>query len=365
MATVNFEDENEDGNLSTESDTEKSEADEVGDDSNRLGGLFLTASEDCREGDGETDYLVENLVPKDSMVLLTGPPKIGKTTYLLRLTESLIEGTDFLGSEVEQTDVLYLTEQRLSSFKSEYVFECGLEDSDRLHYASEGDTLGADLEKLMKGVVVAAYKTGAELFIVDTFLSFSGLEDEEENSSGSVKTALQTVRAYCSKIGLTVIIVHHDRKSGGSVIEAGRGSNVFAGEPDIVFGLRKDADQDNARRLLSNGRFSDVPEQQRIALQDGSYRVLGSSASGMDATTQAVLDALPRSKDEALKTKEVADALEEEGMETSKATVRRKLDYLEGAEDSVRQFEGDGRGSPKMYYRDADTAFTLHGEDEV
>ena len=52
-------------------------------------------------------------------------------------------------------------------------------------------------------------------------------------------------------------------------------------------------------------------------------------------------------------------------METSKATVRRKLDYLEGAEDSVRQFEGDGRGSPKMYYRDADTAFTLHGEDEV
>ena len=296
MATANFKDENEDGDLSTESDTEKSEADEVGDDSNRLGGLFLTASEDCRKGDGETDYLVENLVPKDSMVLLTGPPKVGKTTCSLRLTESLIRGTDFLGSETEQTDVLYLTEQRLSSFKSEYVFECGLEDSERLHYASEGDTLGTDLEELMRRAVFAAHETDAELLILDTFLSFSGLEGEEENSSGSVKTALQTVRKYCSIVGLTVILVHHDRKSGGSVVEAGRGSNIFAGEPDIVFGLRQDSEQDNARQLKSSGRFSDVPEQQRIVLQDGSYRVLGSSASGRDSTTQAVLGGCSKSR---------------------------------------------------------------------
>jgi Fe2+ or Zn2+ uptake regulation protein len=78
-----------------------------------------------------------------------------------------------------------------------------------------------------------------------------------------------------------------------------------------------------------------------------------------------LLEALPSSKDEALKTKEVADALEEDGMETSKTTVRRRLDHLEGAKDSVQQFEGDGRGSPNLYYRDADTVFTPHGEDEV
>jgi len=118
------------------------------------------------------------------MILLTGPPKVGKTTCLLRLTESLIQRSDLLGSETEQTDVLYLTEQRLSSFKSEYVFECGLVDSDRLHYASEGDTLGADLEELMKRVVVAAHKTGTELFIVDTFLSFPASKTRRRTPPG-------------------------------------------------------------------------------------------------------------------------------------------------------------------------------------
>jgi Fe2+ or Zn2+ uptake regulation protein len=359
-------DDHDDDNLSTKRNTEKSESDSDTTDEDgpdRVGGLFLTASEDCREEDEETEYLVDNLVPKDSMILFTGPPKAGKTTYLLRLTKSLAEGTSFLGREVEQTDVLYLTEQRLSSFKSEYVFECDLEDSQHLHYASEGVTIDVDLEELMKRAVVAAHKTGAELLVMDTFLSFSGLEDEEENSSGAVKTALQKVRSYCSKIGLTVIIAHHDRKGGGSIIEASRGSSVFSAEPDLIFSLQNDRGQDNARQLESKGRFSEVPEKQRIALQNGRYRTLGSSAAGLGNTTQAVLDALPGSKEEALTRTEIVDALEEMGIETSKSTVRRKLEFLRDSKDSVRQFEGDGKGNPLLHYRDVEAAFTPHGEE--
>ena len=92
--------------------------------------------------------------------------------------------------------------------------------------------------------------------------------------------------------------------------------------------------------------------------------MLGCSAFGRDATTQVVLDVLSISKDETLKMKELADALEENGMKTSQATIRCKLGYLEGAEDSIRQFEGDGRGSPNLFYRDVSAAFTPHGEDE-
>jgi RecA-family ATPase len=361
-------DEYEDEHRSPGSDTEESEADSdetVEDEPDLIRGLFLTASEDCRAEDAETEYLVEGLVPEDSMILLSGPPKVGKTTYLLRLTKCLTEGIDFLGSEVKQTDVLYLTEQRLSSFRSEYVFEHGLEDSDRLHYASEGNTLGFKLEELMRVVVASAYDTNAELLIVDTFLSFSGLEDEEENSSGAVKSALQTIRKYCSKLGLTVILVHHDRKSGGSTVEAGRGSNVFSAEPDLVFSLRKDGNQDNARKLQSTGRFSEVPEKQRIALQNGRYRTLGSSAAGRDDLTKKISDMLPESKETALSKQAIVDALEDEGVDTSKATVRRKLKHLRESENSVRQFEGDSKGNPHLYYRDVEAAFAPHGEEEV
>lgn len=81
-------DEHEDENLSTEPDTEKSETDSETTDEDgpdRVGGLFLTASEDCREEDEETEYLVDNLVPKDSMILRTyaleGRTWVGSARY--------------------------------------------------------------------------------------------------------------------------------------------------------------------------------------------------------------------------------------------------------------------------------------------
>ena len=48
--------------------------------------------------------------------------------------------------------------------------------------------------------------------------------------------------------------------------------------------------------------------------------------------------------------KPLANALKEDGMETSQGTVRRTTKYVQ-SEDSVRQFEGDDLGSPKLYYR--------------
>jgi predicted ATP-dependent serine protease len=369
MSTAEInDDEREDKNLSQERNAEESETDsnETGENEpDRHGGIFLTASEDFEEGDEETDYLVENLIPKDSMILLTAQPKVGKTTYVLCLVKSLIEGTDFLGSEVEQTDVLYLTQQPLPSFKSEYVFEHGLENSEGLHYASESATFDFDLKELMKRVAVAANETGAGFLVIDTFTSFTGLEADEENSSGEVKAALQTIRQCCSAVGLTVIVVHHNRKGGGSITESSRGSNVFSAEPDVLFGLRKDSGQNNARKLLSTGRFSEIPEYQRIALQEEGYKTLGSSSGGRDEVTKVISDMLPAAKAQAVKKKEMLDILEQEGWDVAKSTVGRKLDHLVDSEDSVRQFEGGGRGNPHLYYRDLGESWSASSAEDA
>jgi hypothetical protein len=92
--------------------------------------------------------------------------------------------------------------------------------------------------------------------------------------------------------------------------------------------------------------------------KDWGYRKLARKAFEVLQADYAELEV-------ALKTKEVADVLEENETETSKATDRRKLGYLQDSENSVRRFEGEGRGSPNLYYRDAGTAFSTHGEEEI
>lgn len=77
-------------------------------------------------------------------------------------------------------------------------------------------------------------------------------------------------------VGLTVILVRHDRKSGGSVTDAGRGSNAVAGEADVLYQLvRETKDAPNVRRLRYEGRLGEIPRERRIVREDGWYQLLG------------------------------------------------------------------------------------------
>lgn len=153
--------------------------------------LFITAKQNCGGGNQDTQYSVDQITPKNALVLLSGPPKgAGKTTFCIHPAKVLTEGSSFPWKLVDETDVLFMTEQPPSQPRNEYLFEPGLYGSERLRCLYLNRALQHDWGKLVKASADEARKTGADLLVVDTFLSFSGLSDEKENASGPVKNAL-------------------------------------------------------------------------------------------------------------------------------------------------------------------------------
>ena len=68
---------------------------------------------------------------------------------------------------------------------------------------------------------------------------FAGLKGDGENSATAVLVAMQPLQEAAARYNLAVVMVRHERKSGGEVGDAGRGSTAFAGAADIVVSIRR------------------------------------------------------------------------------------------------------------------------------
>jgi len=117
----------------------------------------------------------------------------------------------------------------------------------------------------------------------------------DENSAAEVNAALMPLRAI-SATGAAVILVHHDRKSGGTNGEGARGSSAIGGFPDALVQLRRYRDQpgDTRRRLSYVGRFDCAPAEVIIDLTEDGYQTLGpSSAVESDNLMDRIASVLP------------------------------------------------------------------------
>jgi hypothetical protein len=75
-----------------------------------LSGLPLMLSVDRlpEEGEEPIDWLIDGLIPKGCVVLLTGPPGSFKTFFSLSVSHSVAQGDPFLGRTLEAGSVTYI-----------------------------------------------------------------------------------------------------------------------------------------------------------------------------------------------------------------------------------------------------------------
>ncbi len=149
--------------------------------------------------------------------------------------------------------------------------------------------------------------------------------------------------------GFAVLVIRHDRKSGGELGDSARGSSAFDGAADIILNLRRANTEghESRRTLLGVGRFDDVPSQLTIEIQGGHYAVLGDTAAiERDETKSRLLDVLPGVSADPIREDDVLARL---GTEAKRSTVRRALNDLVG-DASVERISGLGtRGTAKGY----------------
>jgi len=226
------------------------------------------------------NWLVEGYVARESVTLLSGKPKSsGKTTFCMLMIAALLKGVPFLGLPTSYSKVLFLTEERPTTFR-EVQARTGLLEATDLLVASWVDLQkGLLWETIMQAAVAKALEFDASLLVIDTLAQWAGLKGDAENSSGAVLEAMKPLHLAASA-NLAVLICDHDRKSGGAVGESNRGSGAKVGSVDIVLDLQRTAGGEEVatrREVHSISRFDLTPAKLVIDLRDGVYVPLGQS----------------------------------------------------------------------------------------
>ena len=283
--------------------------------------------------------IVEGYAYEHAITDLAAHPKMGKTTFLGALAVAVCRGQPFLGLETRQGMVLYLSEETPRTFLSA-MYRVGAAQEESLLAVFRHDAFGLEWPEVCAQVADLCRQYGVVLVIVDTLSDWANIRGDEENSAGAALKAIQPLRDLAELPNLAVIVARHERKSGGEVGQAARGSSQFTGAVDVVVSLRRGATSAQ-RRLLALSRFDDTPDDLVVELIDGRFKSLGGGGALRYTSQESlILSLVPLGREAAVGVEDIAG---EVGDRMSGATVRRVLTRLV-SEGEVRAAPGAASG---------------------
>lgn len=307
---------------------------------------FRTGEQIAEETPVTVPWIVPPWVASGAITEVSGKVKAaGKTTFLTHMVNAALNGFPFLDQDTYQTPAVYLTEQNLVSFREamERADLLGRRDFTVLNWT---DTIGVSWPSVVRAAVDQCKKREARLLVIDTLPQFAGLVGDTENNAGDALKALRPLQQAAAE-GLGVVIVRHERKSGGSVGDSGRGSSAFAGAVDIVVSVRKpEGNQPRNVRLIQTLSRFDAPEDLLIELTQEGYRALGAPGeAAKERQASDVFSVIPNSKKNAVTFEDLAKTSGKK-----RAHLQRLLDALAKAEKISRVGKGR-KGDPYRYFR--------------
>ena len=237
----------------------------------------------------EPPWLVRGYVAHEALTLLSGWPKVGKSTLLFALVAALQEGSLFLGLEAKQSGVLILTEERRGTLASK-VQRWNLNGS--VHSLRRQQALEKSWAAVVHEAIVYCHRKGLGVLVVDTFSEWARIGNE--NEAGEILAAIGALQV-AADTGLAVVVVSHQRKAPGRFGEAVRGSNALTGAVDIVLELERSLSfrDANTRVLRAVSRYDETPDDLVIALTPEGYEVRGDSETAKaEEEAEAILSAL-------------------------------------------------------------------------
>ena len=309
--------------------------------------VFRTAAQVRDQTPGQIEWVARPWVAKNCITELSGKIKIaGKTTFATHLAAAVVQGNDFLGFPTSKTNVVYLTEQPLASFRVA-MERAKLLASEGLFIVLWNDAVGMKWSEIVRAALVECEHRSANLIVVDTLTQFAQLQGDAENNAGDALAAMRPWQEATAR-GIAVLIIRHERKSGGDVGDAGRGSSAFGGAVDILLSLRRPEGKSRPtiRTIHTASRFSETPPELTIELTGGRYVSLGSSHEvALQEAMEAILAAAPNCEETAVELTTITQSI---GIQ--RTTAQRAIEILTTERKLLRT--GDGKkGSPYRYWR--------------
>lgn len=304
--------------------------------------------------DHKIEWVWEGFLAKGYITLISAWPKTGKTTLLAHFLEAQDRGDDsFLQHELKSTRTLVLSEESHGlwvarregfNFSGERVL---------LNAGPMARRLGnATWEQYLIQLVEVCKQHSVELVVFDTLASFWPVT--EENSSGNVGLSLRPLR-HLTNAGLSVLLVHHERKSGGEYGAEARGSNAITAYVDILVNLKRPKNGSAHTRVITTmSRLADAPENLTIELVDDEYIVKEGLSPQFESNFSSVLEHIPVFP-ESISQKELQAKLKNTGESPSGPTLHRWLKKASEKKMVVLQKVANTRGNPSFWSRPAQT----------
>ncbi len=262
---------------------------------------FMTGPELAAAQDEAIAWIHADYLAASTTTQLSGAPKLaGKTTFALCLADAVARGAEFIGRPTKKGVVVYLTEQTKGSFKMS-ARRTGVLANPDVHLLLRSLVWSHEWADIIREAIAYCLEIGAVLLIIDTLGRWASLLGDTENDSGPALEIMQPLDEAAAA-GLAVLVVRHDRKdASGNIVDAGRGSNAYAGAFDQLLSLKRvgGAGHDNRRKLCSEGRFEETPRELVVEYVGGTFVDRGTEANVESAEVSATVLAVLADADEA------------------------------------------------------------------
>lgn len=277
---------------------------------------------------GDVDWIWEGFLAKGHSTLFSALWKSGKSTLIAQLLKAMQEGKELAGKPTRPCKVLVLSEESQSLWARRRE-ELGIDLTAWVISRPVRHRLGYnEWVGLIKRSAEFCKENSVDLVVVDTVSGFWSVQ--HENDAGEVQSALLALNSLLEG-NISVLLVHHFRKSGGDEGTASRGSGVLGSNPDILieFSRLNATDPNNRQRTLRTySRFEESPREVVIDLVDGEYITRGTKAEVSKKAKLSYLLSLLLTTPNGMTTKQIVDEWNSEEAEVNKPSQRTVRNYL-------------------------------------
>ena len=313
--------------------------------------LFETAAAYSSTAPLSTRWIAFPWIADRSLVELSGKAKCGKTSFIMALVASVLNGRPFLGETTDKTSVVFLTEQGESLRQS--LARASLTDRNDLHLLRWPKVTGMSWPSIAENALRKCEQAQSRLLVIDTAATFLQLVGDSENSAGAAIEAVRPLQDGLEK-GISTVLIRHSRKADvEDVVDSARGSSAFAAMMDTIMRLRRmgSTHPPTYRRLEVLSRFDEASDC-ILEWRGDSYQRHDVAAVKQAEADSKLLAALPTTEAEAKTCLELATMTK-----TARRTLERSLAALVTADRVVRVGAGI-RGCAFRYYKSS-------GEEQI
>jgi len=277
---------------------------------------------------GEQEWIIDKLIPKKSITILTGKRGTLKTFMALIMSYCVASGQKFLDNfEIKKGKVIYLDKENgvYIMNKRTSMIKKGLEIEEKTDVGFICfSTLKIDKLNDIKILEKFLEEHQPKLLVVDTYrrgISF------DENDAGEVsKLFVDILRPLVEKFNCSIILIHHNRKGSGEAMDEMdeiRGSSDLANYADII--LKMERPRNSGKLILKQLKNRNAPEEKPIQIvtefSEDSIKLMYDGEYSRKTQTDKCIEVLTlwitANKINQFKTKEAKEIAFKEGIKES------------------------------------------------